>query len=137
MKCMLVSRSTAEHIKIFLKKTGIFGMCMDKRKEESKNCRQMYQHTMHGCTCAGHLSRFLSLFFFILPLYCNNIVASLLSYILFMCFQRVNSLLRYSLEQRNVVFYDTEESNVKSNCACSYYDTEERNSLLLIALAPF
>ena len=32
---------------------------------------------------------------------------------IFMCHQRVNSFLRYSWELRNVVYYDTEECNVK------------------------
>ena len=30
-----------------------------------------------------------------------------------MCLRRVNSFLRYSLEYRNAVYYDTEEFNVK------------------------
>ena len=34
MECMLASRCTAEHIKIFLKETDILGMCMSERKDE-------------------------------------------------------------------------------------------------------
>ena len=30
-----------------------------------------------------------------------------------MCLRRVNSILRYSSEKRNVVYYDAEECNVK------------------------
>ena len=87
MEYMLASWCTAEHIKKFLKETRISGMCMGERREELTNVRKLWWHTVHGCTCTGHLSLFLSLafslFFFILLFYCNNIVASLLSFILF------------------------------------------------------
>ena len=39
MECMLASRCTAEHINMFLKETGILGMCMGEQKEESTNGR--------------------------------------------------------------------------------------------------
>ena len=42
MECMLASQCEAEHIKIFLKETGILGMCMGERKEELTNGRKRW-----------------------------------------------------------------------------------------------
>ena len=50
MECMLASRCTAEHINMFLKETGISGMCMGERIEELTNGRKLWWHTVHGCT---------------------------------------------------------------------------------------
>ena len=87
MECMLASRCTAEHIKVFLKQTGILGMCMGERKEELTNGRKLWWKTLHGFTCAGNLSLFLSLAFSlfssIYPFYRDNIVTSLLLLTLF------------------------------------------------------
>ena len=41
MECMLASRYTTEHIKIFLKETDILGMCMGEQKEELTNGRKL------------------------------------------------------------------------------------------------
>ena len=62
MKCMLASRCTAEHITIFLRETGILGMCVGEREEKLTNGRKLQWHIVHGCTCAGPLLR--SIFFF-------------------------------------------------------------------------
>ena len=47
----------------FLRGNDILGMCMDERKEELTNGRKLWWQTVHGCTCAEHLSLFLSLSF--------------------------------------------------------------------------
>ena len=50
MECMLTSRYTAEHIKIFLKDTEILvlGMCMGERREELKGAE-----SCSGIQCMG------------------------------------------------------------------------------------
>ena len=71
----------------FLKEIGILGMCMGERKEELTNGRKLQWQTVHGCTCAGYPSLFLSpsfsLFSSIHSFYRDDIVASLLLLILF------------------------------------------------------
>ena len=71
----------------FIKETGILGMCMGERKDELTNDRKQQWQTAHGHTCAGHLSLFVSPSFSLIssihPFYRDDIVASLLSFILF------------------------------------------------------
>ena len=58
----------------------------------------------------------------IIPNLCNNSVHTFRNkcivplenvLIYFMCLRRINAFLRYSWDYRNVVYYDTQEHNVK------------------------
>ena len=106
MECtrMLASRCTAEHIKIFLKKTRILGMCMGERKKELANGRKLWwiTRTVHGC--AGHLSLAFSIFSSISPFYHDNRYSCEFS-IVHSLFYSILSLLILVLTSSSLLFY--------------------------------
>ena len=54
-----------------------------------------------------------------------------------MCLRRVNSFWRYSWESRNVVYYGTEDFNIKIELRMCLLRYRWRNFLLRTALAPY